>query len=106
MLGPLLCYKTDQQNKSSVSPNMMHDLVIRYVLVLQRAAIVYYSNASCNNDPALTVGHELTINEDEVIPRPEESRITEAERNKNISKQLEVKETSLCILQGFSQKTE
>lgn len=32
----------------------------------------------------------MNIIEDEVIPRPEESRITEAERNKTINKQLEV----------------
>ena len=35
-------------------------------------------------------GHELTVNEDEIIPRPEEERITQAEKNERISSQLKV----------------
>jgi len=58
------------------------------------------------DESARSHSHELTINEDEVYPRPEENRITEAERNKNISKQLESLSADLAAAKLDTRQTQ
>ncbi|ESO87251.1 hypothetical protein LOTGIDRAFT_59617, partial [Lottia gigantea] len=42
-----------------------------------------------NDEAGSQYGAELEVHENEVLPRPEEERITEAEKNKRLQKQLE-----------------
>ena len=46
-------------------------------------------------------GHMLAYNEHEIVPRPEESRVTRVEKNERINKQLKVRTHSLLHSRTF-----